>query len=110
MSKTLKITLIAVAVLFGAAILVTGGVVLGRVLSFRNTFANNRFNDPRQSFGMGPGMMGRGFFGQGDDDQGYYRQGPGMMGRGFLGQGNDDQGSYRQGPGYDGTRLFWAGE
>ena len=36
MSKTLKITLIVVAVLFGAAILVTGGVVLGRVFSFRN--------------------------------------------------------------------------
>ena len=62
MSKTLKITLIAVAVLFGAAILVTGGVVLGRVFSFRNAAANNRFNDSRQPFGMGPGMMGQRIF------------------------------------------------
>ena len=101
MSKTLKITLIAVAVLFVAAILVTGGVVLGRVFSFRNAVANNRFNNSRQSFGMGPGMMGQGFFGQRNDNQESYRQGPGMMGRGFFGQGNDNwQGRGMMGRGF----------
>jgi len=105
MSKTLKITLIAVAVLFGAAMLVTGGVVLGRVLSFRNA-ANFRFNDSRQAFGMGPGMMGQGFFGQRNDNQGSYRQGPGMMGRGFFGQGSEDQIPYRQGQGMMGRGFF----
>ena len=97
MSKTLKITLIVVAVLFGAAILVTGGVVLGRVFTFRNAAANFRFNDSRQPFQMGPGMMGRGFFGQTSEDQQLYRQGPGMMGRGFFGQRSDGQTPYRQG-------------
>ena len=106
MSKTLRIALIAVAVLFGAAILVTGGVVLGRVFSFRNAAANNRFNDFRQPFGMGPGMMGQGFFGQRNNNQESYRQGPGMMGRGFFGQGNDSQGYNRQGPGMMGRGFF----
>jgi hypothetical protein len=106
MSKTLKITLIAVAVLFGAAILVTGGIVLGRVFTFRNAAANYRFNDSRQPFGMGPGMMGRGFFGQGNESQQPYRQGPGMMGRGFFGQGNDEQKPYRKGRGMMGGGFF----
>jgi len=50
--------------------------------------------------------MGRGFLGQGNDDQGSYRQGPGMMGRGFFGQGNEDQDSFRQGPGMMGHSFF----
>lgn len=84
MNNTLKITLIVIAVLFGAAILVTGGVVLGRTFAFRNANAYNRFNNSRQPFSMGPGMMGRGFFGQGNDDQQSFRKGPGMMGRGIF--------------------------
>jgi len=106
MSKTIKITLIAVAVLFGAAILVTGGVVLGRVFTIRNAAANYRFNDSRQPYGMGDGMMGRGSFGQRNNNQGYSRQGPGMMGRGFSGQGNDNQEYNRQGPGMMGRGFF----
>lgn len=106
MSKTLKITLIAVAVLFGAAILVTGGVVLGRVFAFRNANANYRFNDSRQPFGMGSGMMGGWFFKQGNTGTLPFRMGPGMMGRSFFGQKNDSQVPYRQGQGMMGRRFF----
>jgi hypothetical protein len=84
MSKTLKITLIVIAVLFGAATLVTGGVVLGRMFAFRSGNFNGRFNDSRQPFSMGSGMMGGGFFGQRNNGQQSFRQGSGMMGRGFF--------------------------
>lgn len=98
MNKTLKITIIAVAILFGAALLVTGGVVLGRFFAFRNTAANYRFNDSLQPFSMRPGMMERGFFRQRQDNRQFYQRGPGMMGRGFFGQGTTDQNLFRQGP------------
>jgi hypothetical protein len=106
MSKTLKITLIVIAVLFGAAILVTGGVVLGRVFAFRNANANYRFNDSRQPFGMGSGMMGGWFSQQGNTGNQPFSMGPGMMGRGFFGQGNNDQFPYRQGQGMMGRGFF----
>ncbi len=81
MSKTLKITLIVIAVLFGAAILVTGGVVLGEFsplemqtpitalmipanLSVWFRYVGGWFSQQGNTgtpFGMGPGMMGRGF-------------------------------------------------
>ena len=63
-------------------------------------------NDSRLPFSMGPGMMGRGFFGQSDDSQRNYQQGPGMMGRGFFGQNNDDQSYNQQGPGMMGRGFF----
>lgn len=84
MNKNLKVTLIVIAALFGAAILVTSGVVLGRTFAFRNDNANYRSNDSRQPFFMGPGMMGRGFFSQGNNNQQSFRQGQGMMGGGFF--------------------------
>ena len=106
MKNTLKITLIVIAVLFSVAILVTGGVVLGRTFAFRNAYANDRFNNSRQPFSMGLGMMGRGFFQQGNTANQTFRMGPGMMGRGFFGQGNDDQQSFRQGSGMMGRGLL----
>ena len=106
MNKTLRITLIVVAALFGVAILVTSGVVLGRTFAFRNANVYGRFNDSRLPFSMGPGMMGRGFFGQTDDNQRNYQQGPGMMGRGLFGQNNDDQRFNQQGPGMMGRGFF----
>ena len=107
MSKTLKITLIAIAVLFGVAILVTGGVVLGRVFAFRNANANYRFNDSRRPFGMGSGMMGGWFSQQGKTGNQPFRKSPGMMGSSFFGKrNNDSQSPYRQGRGMMGGGFF----
>jgi len=107
MSKTIKITLIAIAVLFVAAILVTSGVVLGRVFAFRNANANYRFNDSRLPFGMGSGMMGGGFSQQNNTGNHPFRMGRRMMGRGFFGQrNNDSQSPYRQGRGMMGGGFF----
>lgn len=94
MNNTLKVALIVIAVLFGAAILVTGGVVLGRVITFRNAFANDA-NNSYQPFNMGGGMAGRGFFGQQDSVRFPFSSGQGMMGqRGFFGQGQNNQLSF----------------
>ena len=106
MNQTLKITLIVIAVLFGAAILVTGGVVLGRTFAFRNANAYDRFNNSQQPFSMGPGMMGRGFFQQDKTNNQPFRMGPGMMGQWFFGQGNNNQQSFRKGPGMMGRGFF----
>ncbi len=106
MNQALKITLIVVAVLFGAAILVTGGLVLGRTFAMRSAYANNRFNESSQPFNMGPGMMGRGFSQQENNNNIPNRMGPGMMGGGFFGRGDNNQQAFRQGRGMMGGGFF----
>ena len=97
MNNTLKITLIVVAVLFGAALLLAGGIFLGRNFIGRAAFADgrfpfspmNRFSNNSGSNNWGPGMMGRGFSQKYDDQAQPYQpfgMGPGMMGRGFSRQ------------------------
>jgi len=100
MNNTVKITLIVVAVLFGAALLLAGGIFLGRNIFGRSIFAEGRFPfshmnrfayDPG-AYGQGPGMMGRGFSRQYDDQRQFsqpFGMGPGMMGRGFFPQFDD---------------------
>lgn len=69
MNKTLKITLIVVAALAGAALLVTSGLFIGRNLAGGRAYADGRhpFNFMRrfeyesQPYGRGPGMMRRGY-------------------------------------------------
>jgi hypothetical protein len=95
MNKLLKITLIVVAALFGAALLLAGGIFLGRNFSGRAVFADgrfpfspmNRFANNWGSLNRGPGMMGRGFSQQYNDQSQPsqpFGMGPGMMGRGFF--------------------------
>lgn len=75
MNNTLKITLIVVAVLFGAVLLLSGGIFLGRNFIGRAAFADGRFPfSPMNRFAYDPGS---------------YEQRPGMMGRGFSRQYND---------------------
>lgn len=111
MNNTLKIVLIVLAVLFGAALLLAGGVVIGRNFLGRAAYMDGRFPfNPMDNFnnryspdGRGPGMMGRGYYPQ-DDSRRSFGMGPGMMGRGF-----NPQGEYRQpfgmGPGMMGNRF-----
>lgn len=97
MNNTLKITLIVVAVLFGAALLLAGGIFLGRNFIGRAAFTDgrfpfshmNRFAYDSGSYGQIPGMMGRGFSRQYDSQAQPFRpfgMGPGMMG-GMMGRG-----------------------
>jgi len=97
MNNTLRITLIVVAALFGVAILIAGGIFIGQNISGRYSFGFDQFpnnfmyrgNNYDQPFGMGPGMMGRGFFRQNDghgQPNRSYEMGPGMMGGGFFGR------------------------
>jgi hypothetical protein len=119
MNNTLKITLIVVAVLFGAALLLGGGIFLGRFFMGRAAFADgrfafnpmNRFGNDTTPYGWGPGMMGRGFSRQYNDQVQPSRpfgMGPGMMGRGFSrqydGQAQPVQ-PFGMGPGFMGGMM-----
>ena len=87
MSKGLKITLIVLGVLAGAAVLVGGGVVLGRIVL--NRWGNSRpfammnrsgfIPNAKQDNRFGPGMMGRKGVNPGSGTRG--GSGMGMMGR-----------------------------
>ncbi|MBM3137477.1 MAG: hypothetical protein FJZ98_04750 [Chloroflexi bacterium] len=119
MNNTLKITLIVVAALFGAALLLAGGVFLGRNFLGRTFFAEgrfpfnhmNRFAYGSDSFRQGPGMMGRGFFKQNDDFNQPSRpfgMGPGMMGQRYSRQYEDQTQPFRSfgmGPGMMGGMM-----
>jgi hypothetical protein len=61
MSKTTKIILISIGAIFGVALLVGGGVFLGRAIAFRNGFSFNRAGSQFQAPAYGPGMMNRQF-------------------------------------------------
>lgn len=114
MNNTLKIALIALAVLFGAALLLAGGVLIGRSFFGRSAYLDGRFqfnpmenNDNRFAFnGRGPGMMGRGFYPQ-EDSRRPFLMGPGMMGEGFLPRDNSRQPFGRR-PGMMGNRFSGA--
>ena len=98
MNNTLKITLIVLAVLFGAALLLAGGVLIGRSFLGRAAYLDGRvpfnpmdnFNNRYDPDGRGPGMMGRGIYPQ-DDSRTPFGMGPGIMGQRSFSQ--DD---YRQ--------------
>jgi hypothetical protein len=87
MSKGLKITLIVVGVLAGAALLVGGGIALGHTLF--NRWGDGRpfgmmnrgrsFQDDKQDNRFGPGMMGRNGAYKKEGSRGGF--GMGMMGR-----------------------------
>lgn len=98
MNNTLKTTLIVVAVLFGAAILMAGGFFFGQNFMGRTAFANGQFpfnfmhrsNNFNQPYGFEPDMMGRGFSRQYDNPAQTsrpYGMGPSMMGGGMMGRG-----------------------
>ncbi len=104
MSKSLRISLVVVAVVVSAAALLWTGIVIGRAASVGYFGANEVVgygpgrmmggvfrDDARfQPFGlMGPGMMGQGSFGTGPGmmGQGNFGVGPGMMGQGNFGMG-----------------------
>ena len=98
MNNTLKITLIVLAVLFGAALLLAGGVLIGRSFLGRTAYLDGRvpfnpwdnFNNRYDPDGRGPGMMGRGIYPQ-DDSRTPFGMGPGIMSQRSFSQ--DD---YRQ--------------
>lgn len=102
MNNTLRITLIVVSILFGAAILVTGGIFIGQ--NFAGRFGSDqytesfmqRFGNFSRSFGMGPEMMRRGFFSRDNRNFNWGNSGqsfgmrPGMMGRSLFNRSNRD--------------------
>lgn len=117
MNNTLKIVLIVLAVLFGAALLLAGGVVIGRSFLGRTAYLDGRFPlNPMESLNnryspdrRGPGMMGRGNYPQADSRR-LFEMGPGMMDRGFYFQGEHRQ-PFGMGPGMMNNRFpNYAGE
>lgn len=74
MNKSLQVTIIVVASIIGAAVLIAGGVLLGQII--------NR-DYPQDVWGMGPGMMRRNWNNYQPRSSQPFGMGPGMMGRGF---------------------------
>jgi hypothetical protein len=103
MNNSLKVGLIVFAVLVGAAILVAGGVVLGRSINQRVAYQNYPSeNSGRPSF-VSPGMMGGGFFGRNEDFQ--LRQG-GMGRRKFFDRPKNQQLPFQKWHGMMGQGLL----
>lgn len=87
MNKSLRITLIVLVVLFGAAALVWTGFSFGRSAAWgfggfypggMHGYFGQDHDDARYGFGMGPGMMGGWGYNQSDDNYGSF--GHAMMG------------------------------
>ena len=87
MNTSLKIVLIVTAVLFAVAVLVMGGVLLGRNLLFRDNFSNRSFSPwsdsqpgiNSQPFRMFPGGMGRMFSNPAQRSGRFFNRQPGSM-------------------------------